>query len=80
MQLKLYGEKHLGQQQHFNVGSLVLESNADHKTPARIIEVIENHGGIYYKIHFKYKSILQKVVLPEYRLIPYDKEHQITGR
>ena len=54
-----------------SIGDIVLEYGSEHKTPARILDIITNHGGTYYKIHFKYKSILQKVVLPEYRLIKY---------
>lgn len=71
MQQRNYGGQHLGQPPVFKKGDLVHEAGGEHKTPARVIEVIESHGHTYYRIHFKYKSILQKVILPEFRLIKY---------
>lgn len=53
------------------VGDLVHEADGDHETPARIIEVIRKHGRTYYRVHFKNRAILNKVILPDYRLIKY---------
>lgn len=60
-----------------NIGDLVLERGSDHKTPARVIEVIISHSFIYYRIHFKYHAVLKQVILPGYRLIKYEKTADI---
>lgn len=59
----------------FQVGDLVHEANCDwHFTPARIEEIIESHGSIYYKIRFRFHEILKRQILPEYRLTKYEKK------
>lgn len=68
MQLKLYGEQHSAQLQHFKVGQIVYEANSWHNTPARIISKIEHHSQHFWEIHFIEKSVLRKQILPEYRL------------
>lgn len=55
------------------VGDLVNEAGGEHNTPARILERIESHSHVYYRIHFRIRQSLQEVILPEYRLIPYGK-------
>jgi hypothetical protein len=72
MQLGLYGETHSAQQQPFNVGDLVHERGADHNIPARVVLVINYHEYPFVEIHFKYKSILKKQILPTYRLQKYE--------
>lgn len=54
-----------------NVNDLVMASSGEYKTPARIIEVMEKHDNLYYKIHFIERSVLKKVILPAYRLKKY---------
>lgn len=55
------------------VGDLVHEVGGEHETPARIIEVIKKHGRTYYRVHFKNRAILNKVILPDYRLKKYER-------
>lgn len=72
MQLNLYGETHLDQQQVFKIGDLVHEYGNDNTIPARIISIINYHAMPFIEIHFKYKSILKRQILPTYRLQKYE--------